>query len=114
MNHYLETIELRTTGLHRETVEGVLENLFSGMDTEAELARIQVYNSPLIESDFGVHIHFQAEDAHQEGSPLGLRMVAALKDYGLVNHHIWCEMTFPPQKINPATEEAERMGKAKT
>lgn len=100
MNRYLETIELRTTGQNREKLEKVLEELIAGLNTNPEQEQIQVYNSRVIESDFCVHLHFRAENSNREGSPLGLRMVSILEEYGLIHHNIWCEMSFRSLKAN--------------
>ena len=94
MNRYLETIELRTTGQNRKKLECVLEKLLAGLNSDTEQEQVQVYNSRLIESDFCIHLYSEAENTNREGSPLGLRMVSALKEYGLVHHNIWCEMLF--------------------
>ena len=104
MNQYLETIELRTTGQNREKLESVFEKLLAGLNSDAEQEQIQVYNSQVIERDFCIHLHFQAENPNREGSPLGLRMVSALKEYGLIHHNIWCEMTFQSLKANQEEE----------
>ncbi len=91
MNQYLEIIELRTTGQNRKELEGIFEKLIAEFDAEREKEHIQVYNSLVIESDFAIHLHVLSEDFNSEGSPLGLRMVSALKEYGLVHHNIWCK-----------------------
>lgn len=94
MNRYLETIELRTSGQSREKLECILEKLLTELHSDGEEEQIQVYNNRLIESDYCIQLHLQAENANREGSPLGLQVVSALKDYGLVHHNIWSEMSF--------------------
>lgn len=100
MNRYLEIIELRTSGQNRKKLESALEKLLAGLKSDPEREQIQVYNSRVIESDFCIHLHFQAENYNREGSPLGLRMVSALKEYGLIHHNIWCEMHFHALAVN--------------
>ena len=105
MNRYLEIIELRTSGQNREKLESVLEKLLAGLNSDAEQEQIQVYNSRVIESDFCIHLHVLSENSNNKGSPLGLRIVAIIKEYGLVHHNIWCEMPFPSLKANQEKEE---------
>ena len=100
MNHYLEIIELRTSGRNRQKLESVLEELLAGLNADAEQEQVKVYRSRSIESDYCLHLHFQAENSNREGSPLGLRMVSALQEYGLVHHSIWCEMSFQVLEVN--------------
>ena len=100
MNRHLETIELRTSGQNREKLECILEKLLAGLRSNGEQEQIRVYNNRLIESDYCIHLHIQAEQSNKEGSPLGLRMVSALRDYGLVHHNIWCEMSFGQLGVN--------------
>ena len=50
------------------------------------------YSRMLIESDFSIHILHDSKEAEAGGSRLGLRLVDALKEFGLVNHSIWMEM----------------------
>jgi hypothetical protein len=108
MNQYLETIELRTSGQNREKLESAIEKLLAGLNSDAEQEQIKVYNSRLIESDFCIHHHFEANTSDREGSPLGLRIVSALQEYGLIHHNIWCAMPFQLSKTNQYEEEIEK------
>ena len=100
MYQYLETIELRTTGQNREKLERTLEKLIAGLNANSEQEHMQVYNSLVIESDFCIHLHVLPENSNSKSSPLGLRIVSILKEYGLVHHNIWCEMPFRALKAN--------------
>ena len=52
-----------------------------------------VYSRALIPMDYSIHIIHNHEEVENEGSPLGLQLVAALKEFGLVNHSIWHDVS---------------------
>ena len=105
MNQYLEIIELRTSGQNQKKLERTLEKLIAGLNPNSEQEYLRVYNSLVIESDFCIHLQVQSENSISEGSPLGLRIVSILKEYGLIHHNIWREMSFRTLKANREKEE---------
>ncbi len=46
----------------------------------------------LIDSDFSIHIFHDSNKVENSGSPLGLRLALAFKEFGTINHSIWMEM----------------------
>jgi len=54
--------------------------------------RIRIYHREKIDTDFCIVLSHAEENVMSEGSPLGLRLAAALKAFGLVNHSVWIEM----------------------
>jgi hypothetical protein len=100
MNQFLEIIELRTAGQNREKLERALEKLIAELNANPEQKHVQVYNSLVVESDFCIHLHVLPENSNSKGSPLGLRIVSILEEYGLVHHNIWCEMPCRALKAN--------------
>jgi hypothetical protein len=46
----------------------------------------------MIDTDFSIHLFHDSKKVEKSGSPLGLRLASALKEFGLVNHSIWIEM----------------------
>jgi hypothetical protein len=50
------------------------------------------YSRVLVDTDFSINISHNSKKVENGGSRLGLRLVAALKEFGLVNHSIWIEM----------------------
>ena len=53
---------------------------------------IKSYSRVMIDSDFSIHLFHDSKKVENNGSPLGLRLALALKEFGLVNHSIWIEM----------------------
>ena len=45
-----------------------------------------------IDTNFSIHIFHDSKKIENSGSRLGLRLAAALKEFGLVHHSIWREM----------------------
>jgi hypothetical protein len=74
---------------NRETVESKLRRLIA-LDSEIDNQRIvQVYTRALVESDFCIHLVHDSEKVEHSGSRLALRLITALKEFGLVNHSVW-------------------------
>jgi len=46
----------------------------------------------VIDTDFSIHLCHDSKKVEDGGSRLGMRLVAALKEFGLVNHSVWLEM----------------------
>ena len=89
---WLEIIELRSTGKKRTLLELELQNLISDVNQEAKQQAIKVYSRVIVDTDFSIHLYHDSEKIEKSGSPLGLRLASALKEYGLVNHSVWIEM----------------------
>lgn len=88
---WLEIINLRSTDGNREMLESTLQKLFDQVEKEKQ--GVRTYRRVMIDSDFSIHLHYDSENPDTVGSPLGLRLASALKQFGLVNHSIWKEWT---------------------
>ncbi len=53
---------------------------------------IMAYSRALIDMDYSIHIFHDSNKVENLGSPLGARLVKALKEFGLVNHTVWVEI----------------------
>ena len=63
-----------------------------GVHEDGASERIRIYHREKIDTDFCIILSHTEETVLGEGSPLGLRLTAALKTFGLVNHSVWIEM----------------------
>jgi len=88
---WLEIIELRSVSKHHALVEQDLADLAAGADQEVKPQVINVYRHLTVETDWSIHLHYQSEREDVCESPLGLRLAAALKEFGLVHHGVWVE-----------------------
>ena len=90
--NWLEIIELRSVNRNRELLKSQLPNLINEVDKEAKKQAIKVYSRVIVDTDFRIHLFHNSNKIDNSGSPLGLRLASALKEFGLVNHSIWIEM----------------------
>ena len=88
---WLEIIELRSVGSNRKFLERELKSIVDELNKETEQRAIKVYSRVAVDSDFSIHLLHDSKEADINGSPLGLQLVSALKEYGLINHSIWVE-----------------------
>ena len=89
---WLEIIELRSVNSNRELLESQLQKLINEVEKEAKKQAIKVYSRVMVDTDFSIHLFHDSKKVENSGSPLGLRLASALKEFGLVNHNIWIEM----------------------
>jgi len=54
--------------------------------------RIRMYHRQRIDTDFCIFLSHEGEPIVDHGSQLGMRVTAALKGFGMVNHSVWSEM----------------------
>ena len=90
--NWVEVIVLRSVGSNQEVLESKLRKLIDDVEKKEKREGIKVYSRELIDTDFCIHITHNFSIVDNSGSKLGLRLVAALKEFGLVNHSIWIEM----------------------
>ena len=88
---WLEIIELRSTGVDRTKIERRLRDLAGETERETKPRAIELYIHGLVETDLSVHVIHDSEPVDVTGSPLGLHLASALKQFGLVNHSVWIE-----------------------
>ena len=89
---WLEVIELRSVGSHREMLESQLQKLLHQLEEEVGEQAVNVYRRVMIDSDLSIHLLHDSAGVEPGGSPLGLRLASSLKEFGLVNHSVWIEM----------------------
>ena len=88
---WMEVIEIRSVGDNRARLESQLQSLIKEVNQEAELQAIKVYKHVMLETDFSIHLYHETKEAEIGRSSLGLRLVSALKEFGLVNNNVWIE-----------------------
>jgi hypothetical protein len=97
--HWIEIIHLQVAGGDRirqvwEIVEGL------PLEARAEgLRGIEIYRHGVFETDMGIHLCWDSAKAAVDGSPLALRIVDALSDFGLVHHGVWIEQPIGMDRI---------------
>ena len=89
---WLEIIELRSAGGNNKLMESQMKKLVNEVNMSAEKNAVKAYCRLMIDTDFSIHLFHDSKKVEKGGSPLGLRLASALKEFGLVNHSIWTEM----------------------
>ena len=89
---WLEIIELRTVNRNQDLLKSQLRNLINKTEQEAKKQTIKVYSRVMVDTDFSIYLFHDSKKIENNGSPLGLNLVTALKEFGLVNHSVWIEM----------------------
>jgi len=86
---WLEVIKLRSVGKNSK----LLKELLPPIDkfSQSGLAEMKTNHNAVLETDVSVHLHWESDRPDQNGSLLGLRLVQALKEFGLMDHSIWIE-----------------------
>ncbi len=82
--NWQEIIELRSVDSNRQLLESELRNLIHELDKEATNQAIKAYKRLRVDSDFSIHLSHDSKEVEINGSHLGLRIVSALKGFGLV------------------------------
>ena len=90
---WLEIIELRTVDSDRELLESHLQELVQQVDKETQMQTIKTYRRVMLDTDLSIHLFHDSKNVERNGSPLGLRLASSLKEFGLVNHSVWTEMS---------------------
>ena len=89
---WLEIIELRSAGGNSKLLESQMHKLVNEMYERTENYSVKAYCRLMIDTDFSIHLFHDSKKVEKSGSPLGLRLASALREFGLVNHSIWTEM----------------------
>jgi len=85
----LEIIHLRSSGRPLESLgERIRESVHAGGGDDAV---VTVYRCKGLQTDLAVHVRHDGEPLTGP-SDLGLKLAAALRDYGLVEHKLWEEL----------------------
>jgi hypothetical protein len=87
--NWLEIIELRSVEKDKEFLTGQLERILHELEQEFPHMELRSYTRPLVETDFSIHLLHSTENMARTGSEAGLRLVAALRELGLVHHTVW-------------------------
>ena len=88
---WIEIIELRSAGNTRKQLETDLQEFIEQVEKKTEKQTVKLYTRMMIDTDVSIHLFHDSSKVKNRGSSLGIRLVSALKSYGLVNHTIWIE-----------------------
>jgi hypothetical protein len=89
---YLEIIELRSSQDDCEKFSQQMIRFVDDLKKENVNYEVKLFRCLIVETDWSFHIRVKSETKFTSPSPLSLRLVAALKEFGLVHHSIWLEI----------------------
>ena len=82
----LEIIQLRLAG---SLPDGLLEEISQSAVSEKTPTLVFIYHRAIVETDIAIHIRQELPESDNQASDLGLRLAAAIKEYGMVEHTVW-------------------------
>jgi hypothetical protein len=86
---WLEVIKLRSAGKSSRLLEELLLSI--NKFSQSGLVEIKTYRHAALESDLSLHLHWESEQAEENGSALGIRLAQAFKEFGLIDHSVWIQ-----------------------
>lgn len=89
---WAEVIMFRSAGSSAEKPAVILQNLMDDVVRNTGHESIRVFRREKLDSDICIVLFHNREKTKAGGNPLGLHLVSALKEAGLVNHTIWIEI----------------------
>jgi len=92
---WLEVIHLRSTAQKTEKLLNIVQHLVADAKKEGSCRKIKMYRRVLVGTDLSIILYHDTIKEDKNGSSLGLRMVSALKEFGMVNHTVWSELSYP-------------------
>ena len=87
-----EVIRVRSAGSSAELLDATLQDLMNAVAIEAQHDAIRIFRHEKLDADICIVLFHSRKKAQAGGSPLGLHLVAALREVGLVSHTIWNEI----------------------
>ena len=88
---WAEMITIRSAANGSRKLRLVLQALLLEIRREHDRAAIRWYHREGIDSDFCILLFHEQAEARAGVSRMGLRLAAALKDFGWVNRIVWVE-----------------------
>jgi hypothetical protein len=86
---WVEVIQVRSTGCNKNFLKSELLKLIEENKKITKQHEVMAYGRVLVDTDYTIQIFHETANVEKDGSSLGLRLVSALKAFGLVNHSVW-------------------------
>ena len=89
---WAEVITVRSTGKASKALASTVTELMADAARQNRNEGIRAFHREKIDTDYCIVLFHEAQKARSGGSELGLRLVAAFKEFGMVHHAVWIEM----------------------
>jgi hypothetical protein len=90
---WIEVVQLRAADNHLKIMESRLKQLIDVIGAKSRQQNVMICRRSSIITDYSIHILHDSSKVEGQGSHLGLQLATALKEFGLVNHSIWVEIS---------------------
>ena len=84
----LEIIQVRLAGKAQSTL---INNIRRSVLSDTDLDGVRLYFHATVPTDLSIHIHSEVRAGAGRTSDLGIRLAAAMRDHGMVQHSVWIE-----------------------
>ena len=86
---WIELIVVRATdNRHKPAVKRLVNQLIQKKGPKG-ITAATLYRNDFVESDLGIHIHWEADGVEPSKSNPGIELAAALEGFGRIHHTIW-------------------------
>jgi hypothetical protein len=85
----IEIIKLRSAGKTPEPLKAFLSAIRK--NGQGGTTEVTIYRHASWDTDWSLHLHWESEQPSKDGSALGLRLLKALEEFGLIDHSTWIE-----------------------
>lgn len=91
---WVEVIQLRITRRDTERIIPIVQQLAGDAQKEGSCQKIKMYRRAQVNTDLSILLFHDFIPMEKSGSTLGLRISAALMEFGMVNHNTWFGIDF--------------------
>lgn len=87
-----EVIHLRVIDQEYDRVIAIFTQLLEEIEEKEKSVKVKLFKRVQIETDVCLHLLHESNNDEVAGSAVGLRLVEALKPFGMVNHTVWSQI----------------------
>ena len=87
----MKTLEIIHLRLAANTPQNLVDIIHNSIGPVPEELEVRLYNHSKLANDIAVHLHREASATGGGPSEVGTRLVALLKEFGMVSHSVWTE-----------------------
>jgi len=88
---WIEIIKIRTAGTNFRLLKELLIPVRKL--SQIGLTETRIFHHAAMEQDWAIHLHWETAAPELNGSRLGLHLVRAVNDFGLIDHTVWINET---------------------
>jgi len=106
----MKTVEIIHLRLAANTPQNLVNTIHDSIGLVPEEVEVRLYHHSKLANDFAVHLHREASATEGGPSEVGTRLVALLRDFGMVAHSVWIECCDLPKSPEPDEGRLRKKG----